>query len=195
MHFLSGIYSFERQKFWFVHEKTKQAELVFAHTGVLKARFICSANHWTNSKLAIVSQVTMPCETQTITLLSLLTSNHHHHYQHYVSCYEHEMYHLCQYEYYISSPSCKHNSMHTIKLASCHFHTQKRMSLLVSQQTTQLIDNEAQLLVGSVYRQTEQEAQLSPSDCAMRLVSSNLANYHATVQKLLIRQVLTKPTV
>ena len=37
----------------------------------------------------------------------------------------------------------------------------------------------------------EQEAQLSPSDRAMRLVSSNLANYHATVQKLLIRQVLT----
>ena len=29
-----------------------------------------------------------------------------------------------------------------------------------------------------------QEAQLSPSDRAMRLVSSNLANYHATVQKL-----------
>ena len=41
----------------------------------------------------------------------------------------------------------------------------------------------------------EQEAQLSPSDRAMRLVSSNLANYHATVQKLLIRQVLTKPMV
>ena len=40
-----------------------------------------------------------------------------------------------------------------------------------------------------------QEAQLSPSDRAMRLVSSNLANYHATVQKLLIRQVLTKPMV
>ena len=40
-----------------------------------------------------------------------------------------------------------------------------------------------------------QEAQLSPSDRAMRLVSSNLANYHATVQKLLIRQVLTKPIV
>ena len=38
-----------------------------------------------------------------------------------------------------------------------------------------------------------QEAQLSPSDRAMRLSSSNLANYHATVQKLLIRQVLTKP--
>ena len=37
-----------------------------------------------------------------------------------------------------------------------------------------------------------QEAQLSPSDHAMRLVSSNLANCHATVQKLLIRQVLTK---
>ena len=37
--------------------------------------------------------------------------------------------------------------------------------------------------------------KLSPSDRAMRLVSSNLANYHATVQKLLIRQVLTKPMV
>jgi len=38
-----------------------------------------------------------------------------------------------------------------------------------------------------------QEAQLSPSDRAMRLVSSiYLANCHATVQKLLIRQVLTK---
>ena len=42
---------------------------------------------------------------------------------------------------------------------------------------------------------TRQEAQLSPSDRAMRLVSSNLANYHETVQKLLIRQVLTKPMV
>ena len=37
-----------------------------------------------------------------------------------------------------------------------------------------------------------QETQLSPSDRAMRLVSSNLGNCHATVQKLLIRQVLTK---
>ena len=36
-----------------------------------------------------------------------------------------------------------------------------------------------------------QEAHLSPSNRAMRLVSSNLANCHATVQKLLIRQVLT----
>jgi len=41
----------------------------------------------------------------------------------------------------------------------------------------------------------EQEGQLSLSDRTMRLVSSNLANYHATVQKLLIRQVLTKPMV
>ena len=40
-----------------------------------------------------------------------------------------------------------------------------------------------------------QEAPLSPRDHAMRLVSSNLANYHATVQKLLIRQVLIKPMV
>ena len=44
-------------------------------------------------------------------------------------------------------------------------------------------------------RAVRQEAQLSPSDRAMRLVSSNHANYHATVQKLLIRQVLTKPMV
>jgi len=40
----------------------------------------------------------------------------------------------------------------------------------------------------------EQEAQLSPSDRAMRLVSSNLASCHATAQKLLI-QVLIKPIV
>ena len=44
-------------------------------------------------------------------------------------------------------------------------------------------------------RKNVQEAQLSPSDRAMRLVSSNLANYHAAVQKLLIRQVLTKQMV
>jgi len=37
-----------------------------------------------------------------------------------------------------------------------------------------------------------QEAQLSPSDRAMCHVSRNLANYHATVQKLLVRQVLIK---
>jgi len=39
---------------------------------------------------------------------------------------------------------------------------------------------------------TIREAQLSPSDRAMRLVGSNLANCRATVQKLLIRQVPTK---
>jgi len=44
-------------------------------------------------------------------------------------------------------------------------------------------------------RYKEQEAPLSPSDRAMRLVSSNVANYHATVHKLLIRQVLAKPMV
>ena len=49
-------------------------------------------------------------------------------------------------------------------------------------------------LLKTVYlMERRQEAQLSPSDRAMRLVSSNLANYHATVQKLLLRQVLTKP--
>ena len=37
-----------------------------------------------------------------------------------------------------------------------------------------------------------QEAQLSPRDRAMRRVTWNLANCHATVQKLLVRQVLNK---
>jgi len=36
------------------------------------------------------------------------------------------------------------------------------------------------------YSTAVQEAQLSSSDRAMRLVSINLANYHATVQKLLV---------
>jgi len=45
---------------------------------------------------------------------------------------------------------------------------------------------------GHTHNSKRQEAQLSPSDRAMRLVSSNLANCHETVQKLLIRQVLTK---
>ena len=40
-----------------------------------------------------------------------------------------------------------------------------------------------------------QEAQLSPRDRAMRRVNWNLANCHATVQKLLLRQVLTKSMV
>jgi len=40
-----------------------------------------------------------------------------------------------------------------------------------------------------------QEAQLSPKDRAMRRVNWNLANCHATVQKLLIRQVLNKSMV
>ena len=40
-----------------------------------------------------------------------------------------------------------------------------------------------------------QEAQLSPRDHAMRRVNWYLANCHATVQKLLIRQVLTKSMV
>ena len=38
----------------------------------------------------------------------------------------------------------------------------------------------------------KQDVQLSPRDFAMRRVNWNLANCHATVQKLLIRQVLTK---
>jgi len=43
-----------------------------------------------------------------------------------------------------------------------------------------------------VQKKPVQEAQLSPSDRAMRRVSWNLANCHATVQKLLVRQVLNK---
>jgi len=42
-------------------------------------------------------------------------------------------------------------------------------------------------LLMSLWVEKIQEAQLSSSDRAMRIVSSNLANYHATVQKLLIR--------
>jgi len=38
----------------------------------------------------------------------------------------------------------------------------------------------------------KQEAQLSPRDRAMHCVSWNLANYHAAMQKLLVRQVLNK---
>jgi len=38
----------------------------------------------------------------------------------------------------------------------------------------------------------KQEAQLSPKDRAMRRVNWNFAYCHATVQKLLIRQVLTE---
>ena len=45
------------------------------------------------------------------------------------------------------------------------------------------------LLVCALKRQ---EAQLSPRDRAMLRVSWNLANCHATVQKLLVRQVLNQ---
>ena len=55
----------------------------------------------------------MPRQTQTITVLSLLPSNHHHHYQQYVSCYEYEMYHLCQYESDTASAACKYNNINT----------------------------------------------------------------------------------
>jgi len=54
------------------------------------------------------------------------------------------------------------------------------------------VTNHHRTLAFSLLACTQQEAQLSPTDRAMRLVSSNLASYHATVQKLLIRQVLTK---
>jgi len=85
----------------------------------LEMRFMCSAYHWTNNKLATVSKVIVPCQTQKITLLLLLSSNHHH--RHYVSCYEHEMYHLCQYEYDTSSANCKHNNINIDALLPDHY--------------------------------------------------------------------------
>jgi len=45
------------------------------------------------------------------------------------------------------------------------------------------------LIPSAVRQHILQEAQLSPSDRAMRLVSSNLASCHAIVHKLLIRRV------
>ena len=87
----------------------------------LKRTCICSAYHWTNSKLATVSWVTMPCQTQTITLLLLEWSNHHHQ-QHYATCYKREMYHLCQYEDDTSSANCKHNNINTDALLPDSYH-------------------------------------------------------------------------
>jgi len=74
-----------------------------------ETRFMCSAYHWTNSKLATVSWVTVPCQTQTI---SLLSSTHH---QHYVSCYKNEMYHLYQYEYDTSSATCQYKNINMLE--------------------------------------------------------------------------------
>ena len=51
------------------------------------------------------------------------------------------------------------------------------------------------ILPGWASTRKVQEAQLSPRDRAMRRVNWNLANCHATVQKLLIRQLLTKSMV
>ena len=53
----------------------------------------------------------------------------------------------------------------------------------------------AALEASHVHSKLVQEVQISPSDRAMRLVRSNLASYHTTVQKLLTGQVLTKPMV
>ena len=51
------------------------------------------------------------------------------------------------------------------------------------------------MIVQLKHKSHQQEAQLSPRDRAMRRINWNLANCHATVQKLLIRQVLTKSMV
>ena len=50
--------------------------------------------------------------------------------------------------------------------------------------------------IGRSQRRTRSSAITEwPRGASCHSVSSNLANYHATVQKLLIRQVLTKPMV
>ena len=49
--------------------------------------------------------------------------------------------------------------------------------------------------VNSIASCALQESQLSPRDRAMRRVNGNIANCDATVQKLLIRQVLSKSMV
>jgi len=43
------------------------------------------------------------------------------HYRHYVSRYEHEMYHLCQYDYDTSSANCKHNNINQCFFVKEHF--------------------------------------------------------------------------
>ena len=62
-------------------------------------------------------------------------------------------------------------------------------------QATRPIQTKQRLHKKTENQYKEQEAQLSPRDRAMRRVNWNLANCHATVQKLLIRQVLTKSMV
>ena len=67
------------------------------------------------------------------------------------------------------------------------------VTLLSLQDTFDMaLDSVQHMYICTSATDSTQEAQLSPSDRAMRLVSSNLANCHATVQKLHIRQVLTK---
>jgi len=53
-------------------------------------------------------------------------------------------------------------------------------------------ETQRQVDLQRVYSNARQEAQLSPRDRAMRPVSWNLANCHATVQKLLVLQVLNQ---
>ena len=61
--------------------------------------------------------------------------------------------------------------------------------------STMFCHNNNNASAGPGYTCAEQEAQLSPRDRAMRRVNWNLANCQATVQKLLIRQVVTKSMV
>ena len=51
---------------------------------------------------------------------------------------------------------------------------------------------QTQSLPGFLLSWLQQKAQLSPMDRAIRRISWNLANCHATVQKLFVRQVLNK---
>jgi len=78
------------------------------------------------------------------------------------------------------------------------FYTKKMFAVLtvtLKLQHQQIKSASQSLIINPLPIGSKQEAPLSPRDRAMRRVSWNLANCHATVQKLLIRQVLTKSMV
>ena len=98
------------------------------------------------------------------------------------------------------SISFEHRTMSCYYHLHCNVFIQSDCSLFAAQllDTHLLIHSWcdiAQNQVGIILRRWWQEAQLSPRDRAMHRVSWNLANCHATVQKLLVRQVLDKSKV
>jgi len=106
----------------------------------------------------------------------------------------------------LSPHHCKSRNQYKIKWAKAQYvskHTVKTLGRMTTLSRTQhiafastvlcyviLLPKTAPQLCSNI-----QEAQLSPRDRAMRRVNWNLASCHATVQKLLIWQVLTKSIV